>query len=66
MTLQESQNNNFVMLAAEFETLKREIERTNDPTVRRALLTELALKLNELQRIAKSAIQELAEECRAD
>lgn len=50
----------FVTLAAEFESLERDIERTNDPALRTALLRELALKLRDLDEMAKLAIRELA------
>lgn len=60
--LSRMEHGRFVTLAAEFESLQNEIERTNDPALRSALLRELALKLRDLDEMAKSAIRDLAGE----
>lgn len=49
----------FATLAAEFETLQKELRRTNDPPTRKALLTEIRAKLQEIQRAAKVIRKEL-------
>src|SRR5690348_6216177 len=60
--LSRMEHGHFVTLAIEFESLQKEIERTNDPALRNALLGELASKLRELDEMAKSAIRQLARE----
>lgn len=49
----------FATLAAEFETLQKELHRTNHPPTRKALLTEIRAKLQEIQRAAKVIRKEL-------
>lgn len=44
----------FIRLAAEFETLQNELERTNDPALRRAFLIAIRSKLELIQGLAAS------------
>ena len=51
----------FVTLAAEFETLQRDLVRTNDPCLRKALLPELSSKLREIEELTRPVRNELTE-----
>jgi hypothetical protein len=50
----------FAILAVEFETLQKELQETNDPALRTALLTAIGSKLAQIESIAKGLREEFA------
>lgn len=53
------EHSRFATLAAEFETLQRDLQQTNDPALRKAFLIEIRSKLDAIEEMTKSLREEI-------